>query len=151
MPFMMNELNKILKKAITIKHFHNIHALDRELFKKCKPIKRYIKKNRVPDKIAMKLPAVVIGAMIDKKFKIDVTRPIERPIAKNLEIKLNTIGTIGRHNNINVVGKCAEVNSANSLLLKKSVALNKIKFTRAYRPRTSQEIATCQNCITVFN
>lgn len=146
----MRNLNQLLDKIISVRSIQNIKILDRELFINCKSIKRYIKKHNVSSNVAAKLPAVIIGALVNKKYKIDISKHVQKPIAKNLEIKLNNIGIIGKHNGINVVGKCAEVNSANFLLLTRQVPLNQIKFTRAYRPRTSQEIETCQNCLTVF-
>ncbi|MBZ4034495.1 hypothetical protein K6T82_06940 [Flavobacterium sp. 17A] len=147
----MKNLNKLLRRAILIKKFRNIKTLDRELFLRCKPIKSFIKKNNISDKEAMLLPPVIIGAVLGNKFKIDVTRYLEDPIAKKLEAKLNTIGKIGKHNGINVVGKCAEVNSSNYLLLRKKANLSEINFTNPYRPRTSEIIETCLNCQNVFN
>jgi len=148
----MRNLQKLLRRAVLIKNFRNIKNLDRELFLRCKPIKSFIRKNNISDKEAMLLPPVIIGAVLGNKFKVDFTRYLKYPIAKKLEAKLNTIGKIGINNGINVVGKCAEVNSSNYLLLlKKKAEPSEIKFTRPYRPRTSEIIETCQNCQKIFN
>jgi len=68
---------------------------------------------------------------------------------------LSKIGGIGNKSTTtgcdNVIGKCAEVKAANNILnTDKKAAINLIEFTRAIRPRTSENINRCNNCISIF-
>ena len=49
----------------------------------------------------------------------------------------------------NVVGRCAEFRSANTLMLRGS-RVNNIRFTDAVRPRTGEVVPACKNCTSIF-
>jgi hypothetical protein len=66
--------------------------------------------------------------------------------------KLGAIGGMAPTNGTrNIIGKCAEVKSANQIMNSNDCDdLKKIQFTQAIRPRTMQKIPRCPNCVTVF-
>ena len=67
---------------------------------------------------------------------------------------LKPLGSLGGLSNIhkkNAIGKCAEVKAANNILkLDKKAKISEIEFTTAIRPRTSEKINRCTNCIKTF-
>lgn len=73
-----------------------------------------------------------------------------------LQEKLETLGTIGKPSPIckNIVGKCAEDDAANKVLMSDSESsiksLQQLWFTDSLRPRTFQSIPACKNCEFVF-
>lgn len=97
-------------------------------------------------------PAVVVGAEFSYFKKVDKSKQIDSQIlVKKLRDKLLTIGELYSKQNNNSIGCCAEVNCANQILILRPFAdLNKIKFSKAYRPRTMQIIPKCKNCKITF-
>lgn len=97
-------------------------------------------------------PSVVVGAEFSYYKRVDKSGPINPNILVNtLKNKLGNIGNLFTKVNGNIIGCCAEVNSANQILIKKPfLKLNKIQFSKALRPRTMQEIPQCKNCKLTF-
>ncbi|WP_421228071.1 hypothetical protein [Aeromonas enteropelogenes] len=69
-----------------------------------------------------------------------------------LESRLGVIGCASKKTGSpNIIGKCAEVKSANYILtMDKSCRLNELEFTPAIRPRTLEIISRCPNCVSIF-
>lgn len=105
---------------------------------KCKRLKKY--------------PSVVIGAEFSRFKRVDKSGPISpSSLVKTLRNKLSNIGTLFTKVNGNTVGCCAEINSANQILVcRPYLRLNQIEFSKAIRPRTMQEIPKCKNCKLTF-
>ncbi|WP_286920399.1 hypothetical protein [Flavobacterium sp. UBA4197] len=145
------DLRKLVRKAIRV-NSRDIENLDKEVFLKCKTIAKHIKRNKISLEEAIKLPAVIIGGLLWNKRKIGITRFLKPPIAPKLEKALNKVGVIGKKVGENTVGKCAEVDCANYLLLncRSNYEVSDIKFSTPYRPRTSEIIETCENCKKTF-
>lgn len=64
-----------------------------------------------------------------------------------LEVSLKRLGRIGTH----LIGTCAEQHAANIYM--KNVPENNIGnlyFSKAFRPRTKEQIAYCDNCKLIF-
>ncbi|BEV04470.1 hypothetical protein [Chryseobacterium gambrini] len=103
-------------------------------------------------KIQKLYPATVIGAQFSYFKKIDKSGPIDSlKIVKKLRNKLISIGELYSKQNGNTIGCCAEVNVSNQILIKRpNIELSKIKFTKAIRPRTMQEVPRCKNCKLTF-
>lgn len=98
-----------------------------------------------------KKPAVAISAEHNGTYFNDYTRHCDSCINNKLRKKLRELGNLYTHNDINVIGKCAEVNVANQILeVDSTVALNTIEFSEALRPRTKQIVNRCDNCIKTF-
>ena len=97
-------------------------------------------------------PATVVGAEYSYFKVVDKSGPILPTIlVKILSKRLNKIGTLYDKVNGNTLGCCAEINSANKILLKRpSLEVNKITFSKALRPRTMQIVPVCQNCKETF-
>lgn len=101
-------------------------------------------------------PATSIGGIYSNSKHIDHSKRLEDPIAKKLITRLLRLGKIGDKSTLcnNTIGSCCEVHVANMLILKHSSPMNleidRIKFTRARRPRTNQYIDRCPNCVHVF-
>jgi filamentous hemagglutinin len=100
-----------------------------------------------------KMPATAIGAEYLSIRKKDFSGPPPdiNSIAPKLKEELCKIGKIGYRNNVNTVGCCCEVRSANKILgAKNKLNPSCVTFTKAIRPRTGQVIQRCQNCVFVF-
>lgn len=101
-------------------------------------------------------PATSIGGIYSNSMHIDHSKRLEDPIAEKLITRLLRLGTIGHQSTLcaNKIGSCCEVHVANKLILKHPSPMNleidRIKFTRARRPRTNQYIERCPNCVRVF-
>lgn len=97
-------------------------------------------------------PAAVVAAIFNRSWFIDETGFPPPPIAIQLKRRLETrLGTIGDLRNGNRIGKCAEVGAANKILrTRPTVGADRLKFTKAIRPRTMQKVPMCQNCIDTF-
>ncbi|MCF5901906.1 MULTISPECIES: hypothetical protein [Aeromonas] len=69
-----------------------------------------------------------------------------------LESQLGKIGTQSNKSaSKNIIGKCAEVKSANIILTTdKSCSISDLDFTPAIRPRTLEVINRCPNCVKIF-
>lgn len=98
-------------------------------------------------------PAVVVGCYKSEILYITTTR--DRPSYKDvpaLEQALLRIGKIGtkRSGCKNTIGACAEPKAAFITMKKQKCTLKQLKFTIAFRPRTSQKIDYCTNCKNVF-
>jgi hypothetical protein len=68
---------------------------------------------------------------------------------------LKRLGEVGSRSSIsgckNIIGKCAEIKSANGLLsVNHRTNEKEIEFTSAIRPRTLERIPRCANCVHVF-
>ncbi|KIQ22943.1 hypothetical protein RT99_05390 [Flavobacterium sp. MEB061] len=140
---------RLYKQILRIKCKPNIETLDKEIINRCKSIRNIGKKIKIPER---DLPATIIGAIYNRHYKIDESRTLNEPIDPSLKSKLtNKLGKIGTDNGINVIGRCAENQTANYLLLfKKAKKIENIKFTKAYRPRTARVIKRCNNCLNIF-
>lgn len=99
-----------------------------------------------------RFPSAVSGAEFRRFKNVDHSKPVDPTFLVNkLRNKLLQIGELYTRVNGNILGCCAEVNSANSLLLKRSfINLNDIQFSRTIRPRTLQVIKECRNCKQTF-
>lgn len=97
-------------------------------------------------------PATIIGAQFSYFKKIEKSGPIDcLKIVKKLRKKLLTIGELYSRQNGNTIGCCSEINASNQILTKRpNTELTKIKFTKAIRPRTMQEVPRCKNCKLTF-
>ncbi|MGZ7882409.1 hypothetical protein [Acinetobacter soli] len=101
-------------------------------------------------------PATSIGGMYSNSKNLNYSQKLQSPVAIKLAKRLSVLGIIGQKSKLceNSIGSCCEVHVANKLILKHStpinLEINKIKFTRARRPRTNQYIKRCQNCIFIF-
>ncbi|OTG78836.1 hypothetical protein B9T23_01850 [Acinetobacter terrae] len=101
-------------------------------------------------------PATSIGGIYSNSKHLDYSQKLQSPIAQKLIYRLTKLGTIGQKSILcdNIIGACCEVHVTNKLILKHPSPMNlnidKIKFTRARRPRTNQYIKRCPNCIHVF-
>lgn len=97
-------------------------------------------------------PSVLVGAEYSYFKRVDKTGPINpNDLVFSLKIRLSSIGKLFTKANGNTIGCCAEVNSANQLLIKRPfLKLNQIRFSKAIRPRTMQEIPNCKNCKLTF-
>ena len=84
---------------------------------------------------------------VSASFSGDVPDKISGSLIK----RANRIGGIGSNGltSGNVVGRCAEFRSANTLMLRGS-RVNNIRFTDAVRPRTGEVVPTCKNCTSIF-
>lgn len=140
---------RLYKQILRIKCKPSIETLDKEIITICKSIRNIGKKIKIPER---DLPATIIGALYNKHYKIDESRTLNEPIDPSLRSKLiNVLGNIGTNNGINIIGRCAENQTANHLLLyKKAKNIKNIKFTKAYRPRTARVIKRCNNCLNIF-
>lgn len=97
------------------------------------------------------LPATIIGAEHREIKKVDHSGKVPDPICNKLRSELIKIAPLGTKGIDNYVGCCCEVRASNQIiLLRNSVPINDIEFTRALRPRTGQTIRRCQNCRQVF-
>lgn len=98
-----------------------------------------------------KRPAAVIGAEFRNSRKVDTSRPCDPNVENVLRIKLLTLGSLYTRVNGNIIGNCAEVNASNQILIiYRYLNLNKIRFSKALRPRTMQVIKMCFNCKKTF-
>lgn len=103
-----------------------------------------------------KIPATSIGGIYSNSKHIDHSKKLEDPIAKKLITRLLRLGVIGHQSTLcnNIIGSCCEVHVANKLILKHpnpmNLEIDRIKFTRARRPRTNQYIERCPNCVHIF-
>ena len=73
--------------------------------------------------------------------------------SRDLKNKLLELGALGTKTACgNSVGCCAEPHAANSLIMKtdKSIRIETIKFSLAYRPRTGKVVPYCDNCKHTF-
>jgi hypothetical protein len=101
-------------------------------------------------------PATSIGGIYSNSKDIDHCQLLVDPIAQKLITRLSRLGKIGHKSTLcnNTIGSCCEVHVANNLILKHPSPMNleidRIKFTRARRPRTNQYIERCPNCVHVF-
>jgi hypothetical protein len=97
-------------------------------------------------------PSVVVGAEYSYFKKVDKSGPISpNIIVKTLRNKLLDLGELYTKVNGNCIGCCAEVNSANQILIRRPfVALREISFSKPIRPRTMQEVPVCLNCRITF-
>lgn len=139
---------RIYNQILRIKCKPNIETLENEMIKRCKSIRKLVKKIKIPQK---DLPATIIAATCNRNYKIDESRNLIEPIAPALKSRLLNLGTIGSNNGVNIIGRCAENLTANYLMLfKKAKNIKDIKFTKAYRPRTARVIKRCDNCINIF-
>ena len=84
---------------------------------------------------------------VSASFSGDVPDKISGSLIK----RANRIGGIGSKGLTfsNVVGRCAEFRSANTLMLRGS-RVNNIRFTDAVRPRTGEVVPACKNCTSIF-
>lgn len=103
------------------------------------------------------LVACSIGAKSNKIGVFGTSHVLfkESDFEKRLASELKKIGIIGENSTLggtkNVVGKCAEAKAANNALRRdKKASMASIEFTVAIRPRTSEKLARCINCVTVF-
>ena len=98
-------------------------------------------------------PSVVVGAEFSYFKRVDKSGPINpNVLVKSLRNSLSTIGNLFTKANGNTIGCCAEVNSANQVLIRRPyLRLNQIQFSKAIRPRTMQEIPKCTNCKLTFH
>ncbi|MFV8271263.1 hypothetical protein ACNQGP_15190 [Flavobacterium sp. GT2N3] len=98
-----------------------------------------------------KLPATIIGAEHLSNKEVAHSGKHPNPICSKLEKELVKIAPLGKKGLDNYVGCCCEVRASNKIiLLRPSVSIGDITFTRAIRPRTGQTIRRCQNCKQVF-
>lgn len=99
-----------------------------------------------------KYPSVVVGAEFSHFKRVDKSGPVSPScLVKTLRNKLSNIGTLFTKVNGNIIGCCAEVNSANQILIQRPyLKLTQIGFSKALRPRTMQEIPKCKNCKLTF-
>nr|WP_315247452.1 hypothetical protein [uncultured Flavobacterium sp.] len=99
-----------------------------------------------------KFPSVVVGAEYSYFKKVCRSGPISpNLIVDSLRNKLLRIGDLYSEVNGNSIGCCAEVNSANKILiLRPFVPLKAISFSKPIRPRTMQEVPVCKNCKLTF-
>jgi hypothetical protein len=97
-------------------------------------------------------PSAIVGAEFSYFKRVDQSGAINpNVLVKTLRNSLVTIGNLFTKANGNTIGCCAEVNSANQILLKRPfLKLNQINFSKALRPRTMQEIPKCKNCKLTF-
>ncbi len=81
----------------------------------------------------------------------DFSGNIPNKISGSLVKRANRIGGIGSKGLTpnNIVGRCAEFRSANTLMSRGS-QINNIRFTSAVRPRTGEVVPTCKNCKSIF-
>ena len=74
--------------------------------------------------------------------------------APTLEKKLQSFGKIGKKRAVcdNTIGACAEPHAARKVIkhFKQRIALKRIVFSTAYRPRTMEVIDYCKNCKDTF-
>ena len=97
-------------------------------------------------------PSVVVGAEFSYFKRVEKSGPINPNILViTLRNNLVKIGDLYTKVNGNTIGCCAEVNSANQILIKRPfLKLDQIEFSKALRPRTMQEIPKCNNCKLTF-
>lgn len=97
-------------------------------------------------------PSAIVGAEFSYFKRVDKSGPINPNIlVKNLRNSLVAIGNLFTRVNGNTIGCCAEVNCANQILKERPyLKLNQIIFSKAFRPRTMQEIPQCNNCKQTF-
>lgn len=98
-------------------------------------------------------PAAVVGAEKSNIKRVSQSCPVCPSILVNsLRNRLGALGELYSKANGNMVGCCAEVNAANSVLTCRSyLKPNEIKFSKALRPRTMQVVPMCKNCQKTFN
>lgn len=117
---------------------------------------QYTKNNQRKTKIPFdELVACTIAAKCIKNGVFGTSHQILKKYNKKVVIALSKNGKIGEVSNLkgtnNIVGKCAEVKAANSILSKdKTATINEIEFTNAIRPRTQEHLKRCNNCVAIF-
>ncbi|SFN57554.1 hypothetical protein SAMN05444143_1256 [Flavobacterium succinicans] len=98
-----------------------------------------------------KLPSTIIGVEHHEIQAVDHSGKYPKDLCTKLETELLKIAPLGEKGIDNYVGCCCEVRASNQLiLLRLSIPISDLKFTRAIRPRTGQTIKRCQNCKQVF-
>ena len=114
-------------------------------------LKKFSEKLFTKYKRSNKLPSTVIGAEHKEIKKVDHSGKVPKTICSKLTKELIKIAPLGKKGIDNYVGCCCEIRASNQIiLLKHSVPINDIEFTKAHRPRTGQTIRRCQNCRQIF-
>lgn len=108
-------------------------------------------------------PAVVVACSDQNRMICDFTRGVRaKHVVDPLYSKLMSLGGVDvpreyvvdgrRHFSKNMLGRCAEQHAANEIYKKGShCQLNQLQFSKAFRPRTGEEIAYCDNCQLIFS
>lgn len=99
--------------------------------------------------------ATVVAGKGRKICSFGTSYEVPKEFSHQILQKLSALGepgsASGLTNTKNTIGKCAEVKSANHILLANNAEnLAAIEFTISIRPRTSERIPRCQNCTNIF-
>lgn len=128
------------------------NSVDTIVKEKCQQISQKVKRSK-QNKTIHDYPAVVVGCCAKYRQIIYIDSTSSRKVyskVPTLYNALNTIGGIGTLRNGNIIGACAEPKAAFDVVLDVHCALQNLRFSKAFRPRTLQVIPYCQNCKDVF-
>ncbi|WGY71919.1 hypothetical protein KEC55_19070 [Burkholderia cepacia] len=101
------------------------------------------------------LVACTIAGRSSKSYCFGTSHKVLHNPVREVASLLSQLGKIGKTSNLtgskNIIGKCAEVKSANGLFsANRNLTVNEIEFTPAIRPRTLENIPRCPNCTKIF-
>lgn len=133
--------------------------LEKFVKKEINYIKQRVKASRLanPNKkhSPQNYPAVVVACKCIWKDDIycgESKSPVNYEYDKRIKTRLEILGNIGSISKYcpNKIGSCAEPHAADKVVKAINCDLDKLKFSYAYRPRTTKVIQYCSNCKQTF-
>lgn len=135
------------------------YSLEKSVKREINYIKKRVKESRLanPNKkhTPQDYPAVIVACKCLWKSDIyfgESRSPVNYKYEERIKNRLELLGNIcsKRKECPNIIGSCAEPHAADKVVKVLNCDLDKLKFSNAYRPRTTKVIRYCLNCKQTF-